>query len=160
LKANLILALPHNIIKLIEFGDFFDVAPPFHLSSTDEIGIFKLLEIEKISYYHPEMGHLSLLRVSGEVFSDKQQLKKFIKECRVEKESGQRVLIEAMELYAYDPSVSELGGFWLPKGVAMREIVINLWRQALLKSDISEVVTPQLVKMKGKNPISSSLEVE
>lgn len=162
-KSEQILQIPYNIIKLIEFGKFIDVAPALHAKSTDEVSIFQLLDLEKISYYTEELGFLPAIRITGEVFSDKQQLKKFIKLQKNQKECGQRILTEVMELYAWNQELNPFSGFWLPKGMAMCQVLLNLWRQSLQQSGISEVSTPQFTNLKALRKTSdkpSFLEVE
>lgn len=163
LKAELILAFPCNIIELIEFAGFFDVAPSYYTQATSEVGIFKLLDVSSVTRFDAGQGGLPALRITGEVFADKQQLKQYIKLLKSDKECGHQALVEAMELYSFDAKASELSGFWLPKGLSLRQTVLNLWRDGLLKSGIQEVAAPQWVRAQflRKAPwLSGFLELE
>lgn len=146
LKAELILAFPYNIVQLIEFAGFLDVAPVCHTASTADVDVFKLYDVEKIYFHSCGEGRMPALRITGEVFSDKQGLKKFVRQQKAENERGHRILVGAMELFAIDESVSELSGCWQPKGAILREILLGYWSQELQQAGVSPVITPQLVK--------------
>lgn len=160
LKAELIELTPYNIVQLIEFADFFDLAPAYYAESTECVSIFKIYDLEQISY-SSELGDFPVFRVTGEVFNDKQQLKRFVKQLKEDKEGGQRVLTKAMELFDFDESVSNLQSSWLPKGNAILEILLSLRHREIQPLDVFPVKTPQLVKrdLFRRNEMAFSQEV-
>lgn len=146
LKADLTEALPYNIVDLIEFADFLDVAPPFHSESTLDVAAFKIYDVENITLYSQQCGHYAATRISGMAFHDKQQLKKFTKLHKAEQDNDHRALIKSMQLFSFDEAFCSVSHSWLPKGVVMREILESLWKSSFQKLDVQFVQTPQLVK--------------
>lgn len=135
----------YNIVQLVEIGDWIDRAPLEYAESTDCVSIFKLYDVEEISFLS-EGEEFSAYRVTGEVFRDKQQSKKFTKRLKEQKEIGSQVLVKAMELFLVDPSITELQNVWLPKGKAMLDLILSLWRREWERAGVFEVKTPALVK--------------
>ncbi len=145
-KADLIELLPYNIVNLLEFDGFLDVAPSSYVTSTDEVAALKIYDIENITLYHPQHGHYPAVRVTGMAFKDKQQQKKFTKLQKFQQENDHRLLIKTMELFAFDQSFSSVSHFWLPKGTIIRDILFDQWKRLLRKLDIQLVETPKFVK--------------
>lgn len=160
LKAELVEMSPYNIVQLIEIADFIDLAPPHFAESIDCVTTFKIYDLEKI-VCSSKQGHFPAFRATGEVFSDKQKLKKFMKQLKEDKVSGHRVLAKAMELFVFDEDVSNLQYAWLPKGVAMREILLSVWKRDGELHGIMPVVTPELIKadLFQKNEMAFTQEV-
>lgn len=160
LKAELIELIPYNIVQLIEIADFFDQAPACIADSTECVAVFKIYDLEKISYSSGH-GDLSAFRVTGEVFSDKQQMKKFTKQLKNDVDSGHQAIVKGMELFDFDESISPLECSWLPKGAAMREILLSLWQREAQLIGASPVKTPQLVdsNLFRKNEMAFDQEV-
>lgn len=145
LKGDLVAAQPYNIVQLIEFADFLDIAPPEYSEPSDVVA-FRIFDVENISYYTPQHGHFPAIRISGIAFHDKQQLKKFTKQLKIETESDHRVLAQAMELFLCDDTISKFSGAWLPKGCTMRETLLSWRRNEINKMGVLSVITPQLLK--------------
>lgn len=146
LKADLTESLHYNIVNLIEFADFLDIAPPCYCESTAEAAVFKIYDIESIKLYNQQHGHYSATRIAGMAFHDKQQLKKFSKSLKAEHDNDHRVLIKSMELFSFNDAFCSVSHAWLPKGVTMRDILLDLWKSSLQKLDVHFVQTPQFVK--------------
>ncbi|MBA3602356.1 MAG: hypothetical protein H0W50_01625 [Parachlamydiaceae bacterium] len=154
LKADITDTIPYNIINLVEIGDFLDVAPPFHSETTDEVGAFKIFDVENVTLYSPQHGSYSAIRIAGMAFQDKQQLKKFTKLHKALQENDHRILVKTMELFSVDEAFCSVAHSWLPKGVIMRENLLALWKQSLTQLDVHFVQTPHFVKrdfLKKKN---------
>lgn len=146
LKAELVEQVPYNIVQLIEFAGFFDLAPPFYAESTGCVSIFKLYDLEQISCSSSEKGSVTAFRVTGEVFEDKQQLKKFTKHLRAYKEESPAVLMKAMELFDFNDRVSDLQSAWLPKGAVLLDLLLAVWQKENRFLGVLPVKTAQLIK--------------
>lgn len=146
LKGDIVAAQPYNIVQLIEFGGFLDVAPSEYTEFTRDVAAFKIFDVENITYYTPQHGHFPAVRISGIAFHDKQQLKKFTKQLKIETEGDHRVLAKAMELFVCDDNVSKLSGSWLPKGCLMLETLLDWRKNEIQKMGVLPVITPQFLK--------------
>ncbi|MGZ3634303.1 MAG: aminoacyl--tRNA ligase-related protein, partial [Parachlamydiaceae bacterium] len=145
LKAELVAATPYNIVRLIELNGFIDTAPRWFTDTTLEANAFKLLGFETITYHLPNLEPFPAIRFSGIAFHDKQQLKQFSKRQKIEKSHDHRPLISLMELFSTDENLNSFEHTWLPKGIAVSENLLNLWRQVALKQQAAIVSTPQFV---------------
>lgn len=160
LKAERVELIPYNIVQLIEFAGFFDLAPPYYAESTECVSIFKIYDLERISCSSVK-GEVTAFRVTGEVFEDKQQLKKFVKQLRVHKEESQGVLTKAMELFDFNADVSDLQSAWLPKGTALLDLLLSVWQKENQLLGVLPVRTAQLIKsdLFRKNEMAFSQEI-
>lgn len=145
-KAALVSGAAYNVLELIEIDGFFDLAPSCPLETTEDAGLFKIFDVEKLSYHLEELGLCSALRITGEVFSDKQQLKRFVKQQKADLEAGHRVLVQSMGLFALNEEMSELSHSWLPNGVAIRTALLDGLRREDQKAGVLQVETPGFLK--------------
>lgn len=159
LKAESIESTPYNIVRLVEISGFFDLAPPYIAESTGCVSFFKIYDLEEI-VYPTEQGGVAAFRLTGDVFNDKQELKRFVKQLKEGKNSCNE-LIEAMELFDFNESVSDLQCSWLPKGTAMLEAMLSLRHKAMQSLSVLPVKTPSLIdsSLFQKNEMSSAQEV-
>lgn len=96
-------------ITFYQQGEFMDLCKGPHVSSTGEIGGFKLLEIAG-AYWRGEEDNKMLTRVYGTAFPTENELKEFLEKRQMAQERDHRKIGKEMNLF----SIPEVTGPGLP----------------------------------------------
>ncbi|MEG0613604.1 MAG: threonine--tRNA ligase [Clostridium sp.] len=146
-KVQLIKELPEGeIISLYKQGDFIDLCRGPHLLSTKGIKAFKLTSIAG-AYWKGNVKNKMLQRVYGVAFSSNELLKTYLNNIEEAKKRDHRKLGKELKLFTF---VEEGPGFpfFLPKGVVLKNNLINFWRELHEKAEYVEVETPIMLNKK------------
>lgn len=140
IKAEIALSKAENIVELIQVGEFYDLCEEPHVETTHDLTAYKLQSLREVDVvFNAET--LRMVRIEGTAFSDKQQLKQFLKRLEQVKKSDHCKIGQEMKLFTLHPTGL---CFWLPKGIVLREILLDLWRKGgNIKQQM--VKTPSLV---------------
>ena len=146
-KVELIKELPDNEeISFYKQGDFVDLCAGPHLPSTKKVKVFKLLSVAG-AYWRGDSDKKMLQRIYGTSFNDKKQLKKYLFMIEEAKKRDHRKLGRELELF----EILEEGPgfpFFLPKGMIIRNILEDFWRQEHVKAGYHEIKTPMILSRK------------
>lgn len=150
IKADLVGASTANIVQIFKMGDFTDTCSESFLESTKEITAFRLQKISRETIYAPSLGTIDVLRLHGTAFPDPMSLKQFLKRVEKAKKRDHRQLGTELGLYTVPEGTDT--PIWSPKGMVLREFLINLWRKAhqgqkLHSLSSSRVVPASLLKI-------------
>ena len=146
IRSEQVALIPENIVELIQIGDFYDLCPIPHLESLTEPLAFKLLYLEKVVITLPESGEIPVLRIHGTAFDNPKTLKKFLKRAESAKKKDHRQLVKDLDLASTHELTAKGCWFWHPKGMALRETLIDWWRQQYRAQHYQLVSTPKLLK--------------
>lgn len=141
IKAALVAASPANIVQIIKINKFFDYSPLPHIANTEEIPVFKLQKLEKLTLDLPELEQLEVSRISGTAFLDKMALKKFLKRAEAAKEKDHCEIGPSMGLYSTNKAVAPGNWLWHPKGTFLRSALQKLFYQEHSTHSFQEVST-------------------
>ena len=146
-KVELIKELPEGeTISLYKQGDFIDLCRGPHLLSTKGIKDFKLTSVAG-AYWRGNEKNKMLQRIYGIAFANKDILKTYLNNIEESKKRDHRKLGKELKLFTF---VDEAPGFpfFLPKGVVLKNNLINYWRELHQKAGYVEVETPIMLNKK------------
>jgi len=131
-------------ITLYRHGDFVDLCRGPHVAHAGQIGAFSLLEVSG-SYLRGDESGPKLQRIYGTAFASKKEMKAYRKRVEEAKERDHRRVGPELELFYLDP-LSPGSPFYLPKGTAVYNGLIDLMRDLYRRHGYQEVMTPQLFR--------------
>lgn len=143
-KLELIEELPENEeISLYYLGnDFVDLCRGPHVESTRNLQNygFKLVKVNG-AYWRGNEKNKMLQRIYAYAFKDKKKLTEYLNMLEEAKKRDHRKLGAELELF----EILEEGPgfpFWLPKGMVLKNIIIDFWREKHKKYEYKEISTP------------------
>lgn len=127
-------------ISIFEQGDFLDLCAGPHLLSTSEVKAVKLTSITG-AYWRADANNKMLQRIYGISFPKASLLDKHLTMLEEAKRRDHRKLGKKLELF----SLMEEGPgfpFFLPKGMLVKNLLIDYWRKIHSKAGYQEISTP------------------
>ena len=143
-KVELINDLPEDeTISFYKQGDFVDLCAGPHLMNTKAVQAYKLLSVAG-AYWKGDEKNKMLSRIYATAFSKKSELKEHLERLEEAKKRHHRKLGKELELFAL---LDEGPGFpfFLPKGMVLRNTLIDYWREIHEKAGYQEVSTPLIL---------------
>lgn len=144
-KAEIISDLPEGeTITVYRQGDFLDLCRGPHLPSTGILRDgFKLTKLAG-AYWRGDSNNAQLQRIYGTAWSDKKQLKAYLKRMEEAEKRDHRKLGKALDLFHIQ---EEAPGsvFWHPKGWALYQAVQTYMAEKQYQRGYKEIKTPQMV---------------
>ncbi len=144
-KAEIISDLPEGeTITVYKQGEFLDLCRGPHLPSTGILRDgFKLTKLAG-AYWRGDSNNAQLQRIYGTAWSDKKQLKAYLKRMEEAEKRDHRKLGKTLNLFHMQ---EEAPGsiFWHPKGWALYQTVQKFMGEQQYARGYQEIKTPQLV---------------
>ncbi|AYE33744.1 threonine--tRNA ligase [Clostridium septicum] len=140
-KVELIRDLPEDEkISLYKQGEHIDLCRGPHIKSTKYVKAFKLTSVAG-AYWRGNEKNKMLQRVYGVAFSNKELLEKYLHNLEEAKKRDHRKLGKELKLFTF---MNEGPGFpfFLPKGVVLKNTLIDFWRKLHYDAGYVEVETP------------------
>ena len=144
-KAEIISDLPADeVITLYRQGKFMDLCRGPHLPSTGVLRDgFKLTKLAG-AYWRGDANNAQLQRIYGTAWSDKKQLKAYLRRLEeAEKRDHRRIGKQQDLFHLQDEAPGSV--FWHPKGWALYQTVQSYMGKMQYDRDYLEIKTPQLV---------------
>lgn len=139
-KVELLRDLQDDMVTLYQQGDYIDLCRGPHITSTGKIKAFKLLSIAG-AYWRGNEKNKMLQRIYGISFDKKSELDNYLKLIEEAKKRDHRKLGKELELFSmHDEGVGF--PFFHPKGMVLRNILEDYWKEEHYKSGYTEVKTP------------------
>ena len=145
-KVELIEDLPENaVISFYTQGEFTDLCAGPHLDHTGRVkgNAIKLLSTCG-AYWRGDSKRKMLQRIYGIAFLKKEELDAYLQRIEEAKKRDHRKLGKELGLFMltdYGPGFP----FFLPKGMVLRNTLIDYWRQVHKKYGYVEVSTPMIL---------------
>ena len=140
-KVELIEDLPEGeIISFYRQGDFVDLCAGPHVPNTSYVKAFKLTSIAG-AYWRGNSENKMLQRIYGTAFPKKKDLDEYIERLEEAKKRDHRKIGKELKLF----TVMEEGPgfpFFLPKGMILKNKIIEYWRELHKKYNYVEIETP------------------
>ncbi|AZT90976.1 threonine--tRNA ligase [Caldicellulosiruptor changbaiensis] len=140
-KVELINDIPEGeTISFYRQGEFVDLCTGPHLPSTGRVKAFKLLSVAG-AYWRGNSKNKMLQRVYGVSYEKKSQLDEYLTMLEEAKRRDHRKLGRELDLF----DIFEEGPgfpFFLPKGMIIRNILEDFWREEHKKRGYQEIKTP------------------
>lgn len=127
-------------ISIFEQGDFLDLCAGPHLLSTGGVKAIKLTSITG-AYWRADSNNKMLQRIYGISFPKASLLNKHLEMLEEAKRRDHRKLGKELELF----NLMEEGPgfpFFLPKGMIVKNLLIDYWRKIHSKAGYQEISTP------------------
>lgn len=129
-----------EMLSFYKQGEFMDLCRGPHVPSTSYLKAFKLKSVAG-AYWRGNSDNKMLQRIYGFAFADEKKLKDYLTLLEEAEKRDHRKLGKELDLFF----VSEYGpGFpiFLPKGMAIRNTLINLWKREHTLAGYTEIMTP------------------
>lgn len=141
-KVELIEDLPEDAqISFYSQGEFVDLCAGPHLKSTKEVGkAFRILSLAG-AYWRGDEHNRMLTRLYATAFAKKEELEAYITMMEEAKKRDHRKLGKELGLFM----MHEAGPgfpFFLPKGMTLKNTLLDYWREIHKKAGYVEVSTP------------------
>ena len=144
-KVELINDLPEDAtISFYRQGDFTDLCAGPHLPSTGKIKAVKLMSIAG-AYWRGSEKNKMLQRIYGTAFTSKEELDAYIARIEEAKKRDHRKLGRDLNLFAFRDEAPGFP-FYLPKGMILKNTLIDFWRDIHRKWGYVEISTPQIMR--------------
>lgn len=146
-KVELINDLPEDAaISFYKQGEFTDLCAGPHLDSTGRVkgNAIKLLACNA-AYWRGDSNRETLQRIYGIAFPKKEELDEYLARIEEAKRRDHRKLGRELGLFAFRDEAPGFP-FYLPKGMVLRNTLIDYWREVHKKWNYVEISTPQIMK--------------
>jgi len=146
-KIELIKELPEGeTISFYKQGDFVDLCKGPHLPSTKYVKAIKLISLAG-AYWRGDEKNKMLQRIYGTSFPKQKLLEEYLNRLEEAKKRDHRKLGKELKLFA----IMEEGPgfpFFLPKGMELKNTLMEYWREVHKKAGYVEVETPIILNRK------------
>ena len=140
-KVELIEDLPEDsVISFYQQGEFVDLCAGPHLMTTKPVKAFKLTSIAG-AYWRGDEHNQMLTRIYGTAFTKKAELDAYLTMMEEARKRDHRKLGKELGLFM----MREEGPgfpFFLPKGMVLKNTLLDYWREIHQKAGYVEISTP------------------
>ncbi|MCB7318469.1 threonine--tRNA ligase [Lacrimispora sp. 210928-DFI.3.58] len=146
-KVELIEDLPEEeTISFYTQGEFTDLCAGPHIMYTKGVKAFKLTSIAG-AYWRGSEKNKMLTRIYGTAFANKADMEAYLTMMEEAKKRDHRKLGKELGLFMF---AEEGPGFpfFLPKGMTLKNTLIDYWREIHLREGYQEVSTPVILSRK------------
>ncbi|MFA6804011.1 MAG: threonine--tRNA ligase [Candidatus Methanomethylophilaceae archaeon] len=143
-KVELVEDLPEDaVISFYKQGEFVDLCAGPHILYTKGVKAFKLTSLAG-AYWRGSEKNKMLSRIYGTAFDSKEKLDEYLNMLEEAKKRDHRKLGKEMGLFAL---MDEGPGFpfFLPKGMILKNTLIDYWREVHQRENYQEISTPMIL---------------
>jgi len=145
LKTELIEDRETEVLSCYRLGALIDFCLGPHVSSSSELGAFKLLSIAG-SYWKGDENREQLQRIYGTAFFSEDDLNEYLAHLEEVKKRDHRRLGKDLDLFSVQEHVAPGLVFWHPKGAVVRGTIEAYLKDELEKGGYQFVYTPHIAK--------------
>lgn len=131
-------------ITFYKQGDFNELCAGPHIMSTGAVKAFKLTSCTG-AYWRGDEKNKMLQRIYGIAFPKSTQLEEHLQRIEEAKKRDHRKLGRELGLFALRDEAPGMP-FFLPKGMVLRNTLIDYWHEVHKKWDYLEISTPQIMR--------------
>ena len=143
-KVEHIGDLPEDaVLSFYQQGEYIDMCVGPHLTYTKALKSFKLTQLSG-AYWKNDKNNIMLTRIGGTAFRTREELEEYNKLMEEAARRDHRRIGKEMNLFML---CDEGPGFpfFLPKGMALKNALIDYWRDIHYKANYVEVSTPLIM---------------
>ena len=143
-KVEHIGDLPEDaVLSFYQQGEYIDMCVGPHLTYTKALKAFKLTQLSG-AYWKNDKNNIMLTRIGGTAFRTREELEEYVKLMEEAARRDHRRIGKEMNLFML---CDEGPGFpfFLPKGMALKNALIDYWRDIHYKANYVEVSTPLIM---------------
>jgi threonyl-tRNA synthetase len=142
LKVEIARGLGDEQVSCYKQGEFIDLCRGPHVSSTGKLGVFKLTHSAG-AYWKGDERNPMLQRIYGASFLTQKELDEYLEQMEQARARDHRKLGKELDLFLFHPW-APASPFFLPKGAALYNGLLDFLREEYRKRDYQEVITPQI----------------
>lgn len=130
-------------ISFYQQGEYVEMCAGPHLAYTSAVKAFKLLSVAG-AYWRGDEKNKMLTRIYGTSFPNKEMLQEYLERMEEAKKRDHRKLGKELGLFAL---MEEGPGFpfFLPKGLILKNLLIDYWRKIHTREGYVEIATPMML---------------
>lgn len=131
------------VISFFQQGEYIDMCVGPHICYTKALKAFKIMG-QSGAYWKNDKNNKMLTRIKGTAFRTQQELDDYLKLLEEAEKRDHRRIGKEMGLFML---CDEAPGFpfFLPKGMALKNALIEYWRDIHTREDYVEVSTPMIM---------------
>jgi len=142
LKVEIARGLGDEHVSCYRQGEFIDLCRGPHVPSTGKLGVFKLTHTAG-AYWKGDERNPMLQRIYGASFLTQKELDEYLEQMEQARARDHRKLGKELDLFLFHPW-APASPFFLPKGAALYNGLLDFLREEYRKRDYQEVITPQI----------------
>ncbi len=143
-KVDLIEHFPEDEeISFYKLGDFTDLCAGPHLYDIKKVKAIKLLSIAG-AYWRGDEKNKMLQRIYGTTFEKKKELEEYLNRLEEAKRRDHRKLGKELDLFSMHDEGPGFP-FFHPKGMVLRNVLEDFWREEHTKRGYGEIKTPLIL---------------
>ncbi|MCK5768201.1 MAG: threonine--tRNA ligase [Candidatus Atribacteria bacterium] len=139
-KLELLNDITDDKVSLYKQGDFTDLCRGPHIPSTKKLKAFKLLSVAG-AYWRGSEKNKMLQRIYGTSFDKKSALDDYLRLMEEAKKRDHRKIGKNLKLFSFHEEGVGFP-FFHPKGMVLRNILEDYWKEEHRKAGYAEVKTP------------------
>ena len=132
------------VISFYQQGEYIDMCVGPHLCYTKGLKAFKITQ-QSGAYWKNDKQNKMLTRINGIAFRTQEELEEHLKFLEEAERRDHRRIGREMGLFAFRDEAPGFP-FYLPKGMILKNALIDYWREVHKKWDYVEIQTPQIMK--------------
>ncbi|MDO5540955.1 MAG: threonine--tRNA ligase [Eubacteriales bacterium] len=134
------------VISFYRQGEYTDMCTGPHLCYTKALKAFKIIG-QSGAYWKNNKNNKMLTRIKGIAFPSQQELDDYLKLLEEAEKRDHRKIGKEMELFMF---CDEAPGFpfFLPKGMMLKNVLVDYWRELHTREKYVEVSTPLIMNRK------------
>ena len=139
-KLELIDAVEGDTVHVYDQGGYLEICRGPHMTTTKKSRYFKLLNIAG-AYWRGDSNNKMLTRIYGTSWFSEDKLKEHLQNLEDRKLRDHRKIGRELELFM----ISDYGPgfpFWLPKGMLLKNALVNYWTDVHTKAGYKFIQTP------------------
>ena len=144
-KVELLEEIKDDTVTLYTHGEFVDLCKGPHISSTGEIGAFKLLALAG-AYWRGDEKNVMLQRIYGTAFENQKDLDEFLHLRDEAQKRDHRKLGRELELYSFDDAMGAGLVLYHPKGAMLRQIIVDYITNKHIEKGYELISSPHILK--------------
>ena len=143
-KVEHIADLPEDArITFFQQGEYVDMCVGPHITYTKALKAFKLTGISG-AYWKADSNNKMLTRINGTAFATQEELDNYLKLLEEAERRDHRKIGKEMQLFMLRDEGPGFP-FFLPKGMALKNALIDYWREIHYRENYVEVSTPLIM---------------
>ena len=131
------------VISFYQQGEYIDMCVGPHLCYTKALKAFKITQ-QSGAYWRGDKNNRMLTRINGIAFKNQAELEEYLKLREEAERRDHRKIGKEMELFMFSDEGSGFP-FFLPKGMELKNALIEYWHEIHNRSSYSEVSTPMIM---------------
>lgn len=136
--------LPEDaVISFYQQGEYIDMCVGPHLCYTKALKAFKITQ-QSGAYWRGDKNNRMLTRINGIAFKNQAELEEYLKLREEAERRDHRKIGKEMELFMFSDEGPGFP-FFLPKGMELKNALIDYWHEIHSRSGYSEVSTPMIM---------------